>query len=223
MSSHPSSLSQQLADQQAQSRAKIPADQQTVMTKATEQLKQSGLVERSLGLGDRIPKFTLPNALNQPVRIQDVLAQGPVVISFYRGEWCPYCNLELRALQAIVPEIQEGGASLVTISPQTPDHSLSTREKNELTFEVLSDVGNGVARAFGLVFTLPEDLRPVYEGFGIDLPDHNGDRTFELPVPATYVVAPNGEIVYAFVDADYTHRAEPSDILEALKSLKVSA
>jgi len=113
------------------------------------------------------------------------------------------------------------GAQLVTISPQTPDNSLSTAEKNELTFEVLSDVGNHVARKFGLVYQLP--LRPIYASFGVDLPAYNGDDTFELPIAATYVIAPDRTIIHAFVDADYTKRQDPAEIVEVLKTMKVAA
>ncbi|MEL6816065.1 MAG: peroxiredoxin-like family protein, partial [Cyanobacteria bacterium J06598_3] len=132
-------------------------------------------------------------------------------------------NMELRALQEILPEIEAAGARLIAISPETPDNSLSTQEKNELTFDVLTDDKNTVARALGLVFALPEALRPIYSSFGIDIPAYNGDESFELPVPATYVVAPNGEIVYAFAEADYTQRAEPAEVVAALKQLTVSS
>ncbi|MEM7772723.1 MAG: peroxiredoxin-like family protein [Cyanobacteria bacterium P01_A01_bin.37] len=212
-------LTEQLADTKAAFSSRISAELRQVMGQATADLQSSGIIDRSINVGDRLPTIELPNAAGDTIRIQDVLANGPVVIAFYRGQWCPYCNLELRALQQYLPEFKAAGATLVAISPQTPDNSLSTTEKNELEYEVLSDVGNVVARELGLVFTLPDALRPIYANFGIDLPAHNGDRTFELPVPATYVVAPSGEIVYAFADADYTRRAEPNDILAALKAL----
>ncbi|MEM9449042.1 MAG: peroxiredoxin-like family protein [Cyanobacteria bacterium P01_E01_bin.6] len=212
-------LTEQLADTKAAFSSRISAELRQVMGQATADLQSSGIIDRSINVGDRLPTIELPNAAGDTIRIQNLLANGPVVIAFYRGQWCPYCNLELRALQQYLPEFKAAGATLVAISPQTPDNSLSTTEKNELEYEVLSDVGNVVARELGLVFTLPDALRPIYANFGIDLPAHNGDRTFELPVPATYVVAPSGEIVYAFADADYTRRAEPNDILAALKAL----
>ncbi|MGF1495985.1 MAG: peroxiredoxin-like family protein [Elainellaceae cyanobacterium] len=211
------SLSQQIADTRAAFSERVPAETRQVMLQATEELAKSALVEQALNLGDRIPSFTLPNATGETVDVSELLASGPVVISFYRGGWCPYCNLELRALQQALPEIQALGATLVAVSPETPDSSLTTAEKNELEFQVLSDVGNQVARQFGLVFTLPEDLRPIYAGFGLDIPAHNGDDTFELPLAATYVVAADGTIVHAFVDADYTKRLEPDEIVAALK------
>ncbi len=215
-------LHQQLADKTSEFSAMVPQETQAVMAEASEALENSDIINQALSAGDSLPTFSLPNATGNSVDIQTLLAQGPVVISFYRGGWCPYCNLELRALQQALPDIQQQGA-LVAISPQTPDNSLSTAEKGELTFEVLSDVGNVVARQFGLVFQLPDALRPVYESFGVDLPAHNGDETFELPLAATYVVAPTGKIAHAFVNTDYKQRMEPSAIVAALEALSVSA
>jgi peroxiredoxin len=122
-------------------------------------------------------------------------------------------------LQRTLPEIEALGTQLVTVSPQLPDNSLSTAEKLDLTFEVLSDVGNRVAREFGLVFTLPEEMRSIYQDFGIDLPGANGDESFELPMPATYVIDKSGIVRLAFVDIDYTRRLDPEDIIDALKKL----
>ncbi|MEM0924882.1 MAG: peroxiredoxin-like family protein [Planctomycetota bacterium] len=170
-------------------------------------------------VGQIAPGFKLPDANGNTIELSSLLDNGPVVLTFYRGGWCPYCNIELRALQSALPQIQSQGASLVAVSPQTPDQSLSTAEKNELEFRVLSDFGNQVAADYGLVFSLPEPLRPIYADFGIDLPAYNGDETFELPVPATYVIDREGYVRYAFVNADYRRRAEPSDIVAALESL----
>ncbi len=215
-------LTQDLAHQRAHSNAMIPANAQSLMAQATDALRASGILDRVLTVGDRIPAIALPSATGQTISIPQLLAQGPVVISLYRGQWCPYCNLELRALQTILPEITAHGATLVAISPQTPDNSLSTTEKHELTYTVLSDVGNRVARSFGLVFEVSPELRPIYQGFGIDLPGHNGDESYELPIPATYVVAPDGAIAHAFIDIDYTQRLDPDDIVQALKQLAVN-
>jgi len=217
------SLTEALTKQLEEIKSKIPSEKLALMEQATADLARSGILDRSLKAGDRVEDFSLPNALGKTIAIGPILAGGPVVIAFYRGGWCPYCNLELRALQQALPEMKALGAELVTISPQTPDNSLSTAEKNELTFEVLSDVGNHVARKFGLVFQVPEELRPIYASFGIDLPAHNGDDTFELPIAATYVIASDGTIVHAFVDADYTKRQDPAEILEILQTMKVAA
>ena len=216
------SLTQDLINFRDQFRAKHPDNIKAVIEKATADLANSGIGDRTLKFGDTVPNFTLPNAIGKEVELQSLLEEGPVVITFYRGQWCPYCNLELRALQQSLPEMQALGATLVAISPQTPDNSLSTVEKNELTFEVLSDVGNRVAKQFNLVFTVPEELRPIYEGFGIDLPAHNGDDTFELPIAATYIIAPDGKVIHAFVDVDYTKRLDPEEIVTALKAIPVA-
>ncbi|NEP11476.1 MAG: AhpC/TSA family protein [Symploca sp. SIO2C1] len=210
-------LTSALAQFKEQFQQNQPETVQATMAKATQDLIDTGIADQSLKTGDKMPPVSLPNATGQIVNVNQLLESGPVVISFYRGGWCPYCNLELKALQAKLPEIKALGASLVTISPETPDHSLSTTEKNALEFEVLSDVGNQVARAFGLVFTLSESVRPLYAQFGIDLPAYNGDDTFELPIPGTYVIAPDGKIVLAFADPDYTQRLEPTEIITALE------
>lgn len=212
-------LSTQLAKLQSQFQDQTSENVQETMGQAIAALKASGILEQTLKVGDFISSFSLPDASGERFDLQTALAQGSVVISFYRGGWCPYCSLELKALQQVLPQIEAAGASLIAISPETPDHALSTRDKQELSFIVLSDVGNKVAREFGLVFQLPAPLRPIYQGFGIDIPAHNGDQSFELPIPATYVVAPNQEIVYAFADVDYTKRAEPGDVIAALQSI----
>jgi peroxiredoxin len=213
-------LAQQLQQQREKSAQKIPAEMRRVMKEKTEELARSGLVEKSLKVGDKAPDFDLPNANGKAVRLSELLQHGPVVVAFYRGGWCPYCNLELRALQKSLAEIEKLGAQLVTISPQTPDSSLSTQQKDELQFQVLSDKHNTVARQFGLVFTLPEEIRSIYKSFGHDLAARNGDDRFELPFPATYVIGQDRIIRFAFANADYTKRAEPADILAVLRELQ---
>ena len=196
-----------------------PAEVIETMQGATQKLVDSGLAESSLKAGDKTPDFSLPNAESKLVSSADLLGKGPLVINFYRGAWCPYCNLELKAFQDILPEISSLGAQLVAISPNLPDESLSTIEKHALAFEVLSDIGNGLSRAFGLVFTLDSSLQPLYQKFGIDLEASNGDSSFELPIPATYVVNTDGTIALAFVDADYSKRLEPAEVVASLRSL----
>jgi peroxiredoxin len=198
-------------------RQQAPAEVFAAIEAANAKLEISGIAGRALKAGDRIPDFDLPDATGKVVRSADLLAAGPLVISFYRGSWCPYCSLELKTLQQNLSEFRARGATLVAISPQTPDESLTTKEKNELAFPVLSDAGSKVARKFGLVFTLDETLKPIFKAFGIDLLAHNGVDTWELPIPATYVVAKSGKIVSACVDVDYRNRAEPAEILKWLE------
>jgi len=142
-----------------------------------------------------------------------------MVLSFYRGSWCPFCNLELNALQTMLPEIKACGARLVAISPELPDNSLSHAEKLGLEFDVLTDLGNRVAREYGLIMTIHETLRPLYLQWGLDVPAANGDESYELPVPATYVIDKNGTIRAAYIEKDYTKRMEPLAIMESLKQL----
>ncbi len=215
-------LTQELEQLRQQLRANHPENFKAVMDGATQDLINTKIAESALKKGDPIPDFTLPNAVEKPVKIQSLLDRGLLVISFYRGGWCPYCNLELRTLQKYLPKIKELGANLVAISPETPDHSLSTSEKNELTFEVLSDVKNQVAQQFGLVFTLPEEIRSIYQQFGIDVPAYNGNQTFELPIPATYVVATDGRIIHSFVNPDYTQRLDPEEIMTTLQQVSLN-
>jgi peroxiredoxin len=141
-----------------------------------------------------------------------------VVLTFYRGGWCPYCNLELRAYQRVLPEITATGASLVAISPEKPDDTLSTAEKNSLTFEVLSDVGQKVGKAFRLVYDFTEELKSAYRDFGLDIPGKNGmPAEWALPISATYVIDRGGLILHAYTDADYRDRADPIEVLTILR------
>lgn len=185
-----------------------------------EDLRASFALARAIRSGDRAPDFTLPNPQGRPVSLGALLEAGPAVVAFYRGGWCPYCNIQLRAYQAILADMSALGARLVAISPQLPDGSLSTAEANKLTFDVLSDVGNRVARSFGLVWSLPEELRAALRSNNKALPDINGDDTWELPVPATYVIVRDRRVALAAIDVDYRKRLEPDAILSALRSLR---
>lgn len=213
------SLKTELESFRADFMGKVPEAIRDAMARADLDLANSGLLESTLKAGDRAPDFNLPDARGGNVKLSTLLEQGSVVLSFYRGGWCPYCNLELRALQQALPDFNRLGASLVAISPQQPDESLSTIEKNALAFPVLSDSGSTVARAFGISFDLAETLRPIYTQFGHALPAVNGDDSWQLPIPATYVIAQDGTIALAFVDVDYRNRLEPADILSTLTAL----
>jgi peroxiredoxin len=213
------SLKDDLDAFRSESMAKVPPEIRDAMVRADTALAATGIEQRAVTTGDRAPDFRLPDARGGYVRLQDLLAKGPVVVSFYRGGWCPYCNLELRALQKALPEIKRLGAEVVAISPETPDESLSTAEKDELAFAVLSDVGSDTARAYGIAFDLAEELRPIYARLGHALPDKNGDESWVLPIPATYVVDMDGKVALAFVDIDYRKRLEPAEILSALQAM----
>ena len=213
------SLKDELEQLKLASQEKIPKHVRIKMQAATEQLIRSGLAENSLNVGDTVPSFILPNIQGRRVSSEALLKNGPLVISFYRGGWCPYCNLELHALQRSFPQLKDIGAQLVAISPQVPGKAIEMAVKHEVSFEMLSDAGNEVARKFGLVFSLPEDVRQIYRDLGIDLSDYNGNENWEIPIPATYVLDTDGTIVHAYIDPDYTHRLEPSEIIKAIKEM----
>lgn len=194
---------------------RLQANAQTI-----SDLIASGLSASALGEGDVAPDFSLPDARGHVVALKILLDRGPVVISFYRGGWCPFCNLELRGLQRVLPEIVQEGASLVAISPQLPDNSLSTQEKNQLTFPVLSDVGNVVAKRFGIVFTLPTALVEANRAIGRDLVEVNGEAgAAQLPMPATFVLDKSGIIRLASVQEDWNKRLDPDIVVDTLRGL----
>ncbi len=179
-------------------------------------LMASDFGANAINVGDTAPDFTLPNARGGEQRLADALAQGPVVLNFYRGGWCPFCNLEFRALQQRLPEMQQLGARLIGVSPETPDNSLATAEKHALQFDVLSDVGNRVAGDYGLEMVVDEAVRPLYLEWGLDIPAANGDDSYVLPIPATYVIDAGGTVRAAYVDKNYASRMEPEAIVAAL-------
>jgi peroxiredoxin len=195
---------------------KIPQEAQVIMKKGITDLIASDMISKAYKTGDTLPEITLGNAVGKQVSIQEILKEHKVIIAFYRGSWCPYCNIQLRALQQAIPEFEAKGAKLVVIGPEAPDNSLTTKEKHELTFEVLSDIDNKVARSLNLVYQLPSDLQELYKKFGIDLDTNQGNNDQELPIAATYIVEQNGTISYHFLEEDYKLRADPKDILAAL-------
>jgi peroxiredoxin len=213
------SLKAQLDAFRSEFMAKAPPEIREAMTRADMDLAASGITRRAIKAGDLAPDFRLPDVRGGQVQLRDLLFKGPVVVSFYRGGWCPYCNLELRALQNALPAIKQLGADLVAVSPQTPDESQSTAEKNELAFPVLSDIGSATAKRYGVAFDLADELRPIYTRSNHALPDKNGCDSWILPIPATYVVDMNGTIVLAFIDVDYRNRLEPAEIVATLESL----
>jgi peroxiredoxin len=195
-------------------------DQLDTMQHATQSLIDSQQADYALEAGDAAPEFTLQDADGNAVSSREMLARGPLVATFYRGIWCPYCNFDLQALEAVRPEIKARGASLVAISPQTPANSRKSQRDNKLDFPILSDPGAAVAAEFGLRFSLPEDLIEVYRQFGTDLATVNDDPSGVLPMPARYVIGTDGTIAYAEVNPDYTRRPDPSELLPVLDRLR---
>jgi peroxiredoxin len=218
------SLKEQLAEYRAGWYQRVPAERQAIMQRHVDQLRSGTISRTMLKVGDHAPAILLENAKGATIHVGTLLKNGPVIVTFYRGGWCPYCNLELKAYQEILPEIVAAGASLVAISPEKPGDTVSTAEKNALTFEVLSDVGQKVGRAFGLVYEFTEELKRAYHGFNLDIPARNGTpNEWALPVSATYVIDSDGSIVFAYMDVDYRDRADPRDVLAVLMRKAVAA
>ncbi|MFB9052540.1 peroxiredoxin-like family protein [Formosa undariae] len=199
--------------------AHAPVDKKQDYAEGLEAVEKSGVIKKAKQVGDQAPEFTLKNAIGNDVTLSEYLKKGPVVLTWYRGGWCPYCNLTLQRLQQELGNIQAEGANLLALSPELPDNSLNTTEKNDLKFEVLSDVGNQVGKAYGIIFKLTAAVANRYQD-GFNLHGFNGDESNELPLAATYIINQNGEINYAFLEVDYRKRAEPADIIDALKTLE---
>jgi len=187
--------------------------------RSVDELIASGAPDRALKVGDVAPEFTLPDPDGNPVSSKTLLARGPLVVTFYRGVWCPYCNYDLSALEEARSEIESRGATLVAISQQTAPNSRKSQRQNGLGFPILGDHGGEIAAQFGVRWTLPDYLREVQKALGADLTQFNGEASWTLPMPARYVVAQAGTIAYAEVNADYTKRPDPSAILPVLEQL----
>lgn len=202
-------LRQELSAVEQMVREKTPSHVMRTIEASIHAVKESGLERRAIQPGETIRDFELPDATGAMVKSLDLRTRGPLLIVFYRGAWCPFCNLTLRAFQERYSGITSRGVSLVAISPQTPDHSLSLQEKHNVRFPVLSDSGNKVAQQFGIVFELDGDLKVVQEQFGVDISSFNGDYSFQLPVPATFLVSMDGKVLDSFVEVDYRKRLAP--------------
>ena len=202
---------------------KIPPEKAAIMQGATQALAKEFLSRRASRIDDEAPDFVLQNTDGQQISLYDKLNQGAVLLCFYFGSWCPYCNLELRAYQGLLPKIQALGASVLAISPQTIDASRKTALNNALYFDVLSDAGCQIARDYGIVFEIPDPLKLLYTELGHALPDYNGTEDWLLPVPATFIIDRRRHIALAHIDVDYSKRYEPTDAIAILLSLFVAA
>jgi peroxiredoxin len=210
-------LSAQLANYRAGWRGRVPADRQALMDQHVAHLAASGIARSAKQVGDRAPDIRLRDQHGDIFDVATLRAKGPVVVTFYRGGWCPFCNLELKAYQAVLPSIAAAGASIVAISPEKPDDTVSTSEKNALSFPVLSDIGHAVGKAFGVVYAFTDEVRQVYDGFKLDIPSKNGTPDdWSLPLSATYVVGKDGVILFADTRVDYRERTEPLEVLRVL-------
>ena len=199
--------------------AKAPIDKVSIMQRADLELAESDIISNVLSVGDRVENFTLADVTGKKIDLYSTLEQGPVVLVFYRGGWCPYCNLELRAYQRLLDQFREKGVHIIAISPQTVEASQSTQEKNTLSYPVLSDPELKVSDQFGLVHRLPKYLGELYKEFGIEAGNHYVDDSWRLPLPATFIVSQKGLVLERFVETDYKLRMEPKDVLYRIKIL----
>lgn len=211
---------QQLLDaKKAEFEAKAPPALKATFDRGVKDVGASGVMATALKVGAMAPEFELPDAMGKTVSLASILKDGAAVLVWYRGGWCPYCNIQLHEYQKHLDEITAAGGKLVAISPQTPDESMSTQEKWDLKFTVLSDKGNAVAKKFGIAYTLPKELQEAFKG-KLDLAKSNGDSSNELPLAVVYVIDRSGKIAFAFVDEDYKKRANVEDIVKALEAIR---
>lgn len=183
---------------------------------SVEDLKTKNIQGSSIQIGEQVPEFSLPNAYGQKINSREILKNGKMILVFYRGSWCPYCNLELKFLQDNISEIQKKNAVLVAISPQSPDHSLPMIEKNNLEFEVLTDHNNDFAKKLGIVFQLQDFVLPYYKDLGIDLSLFNRNDENTLPVPAVFVIDENHRVIYKFLEINYMIRVDVEELIQSL-------
>lgn len=215
-------LQDRLDEWKDQSEARMTPDEVAISRRAIDDLVKSGLAERALKVGDRAPSFERTDADGVMVSSSELLAKGPLVVAFYRGVWCRYCNLELQAIEEVAGDVRALGASLVALSMQTAANSRKSHRDNRLSFPILRDEGGELAAAFGIRHTLPDDLIQIYKRKGADLPVFNGEPSWALPMPSRYVIGRDGVIVFVEISADYTRRPDPSHILPVLKRMQRS-
>jgi peroxiredoxin len=197
----------------------VPAETQAIHARAIAELKQQRLAANIPPVGSMIPEFQLQDHDGKSVSSSDLLAKGRVVLCFIRGRWCPFCVAQMEAMNLILPELDQAGATLVAISPQTVQQSFFMRDQHKLRFPLLSDAGNKVARLFGLTYHIPDEQKTIYQRAFVNLPFVNGDNSWELPIPATYVIDRDDMVLYASANEDYTERPEPADIIGFLQTL----
>jgi peroxiredoxin len=197
----------------------VPAETQATHARAVSALKQQSLAANTLPIGSRIPEFQLQDHDSKTISSSALLAKGRLVLCFIRGRWCPFCVAQMEAMNLVLPEIERAGAILAAISPQTVQQSFFMRDQHKLRFPLFSDAGNKVARQFGLTCRVPDEQKAIYQRAFVNLPFVNGDDSWELPIPATYIIDRDGTVLYASANEDYAERPEPTDIVEVLAAL----
>ncbi len=194
----------------------VPAETLAIHARAIAELRQRHLAANILPVGSEIPEFQLQDHDGKSVSSADLLAKGRLVLCFIRGRWCPFCVAQMEAMNLVQPEIQQLDATFAAISPQTVRQSFFMRDQHKLRFPLLSDVGNKVARKFGITYRVPDEQKAIYQRAFVNLPFVNGDDSWELPIPATYIIDRGGSVLYASANEDYTERPEPEDIVRVL-------
>jgi len=194
----------------------VPAETQAIHARAVTELKRKRLAANILPVGAKAPAFHLQDHDGRSVSSSDLLAKGRIVLCFIRGRWCPFCVAQMETMNGVLPEIEQAGATLVAVSPQTVQQSFFMRDQHKLRFRLLSDAGDNVARQFGLTYRVPDEQKAVYQRAFVNLPFVNGDDSWELPIPATYIIDRDGTVLYASASEDYTERPELEEIMQFL-------
>ena len=197
----------------------VPAETQAIHTRAVAELKERNFAQKILSVGAKAPEFELQDNDGKILSSVDLIGKGRLVLCFIRGRWCPFCVGQMEAMNLVLPEIDEARATLVAISPQTVRQSFFMHDQHRLRFPLLSDPGNQVARQFGLTYRVNEEQQGIYRRAFVNLPFANGDESWQLPIPATYIVGRDGTVLYASANEDYTERPEPADIVQALNAI----
>ncbi|MEA9414176.1 peroxiredoxin-like family protein [Flavobacterium sp. PL02] len=209
-------LAQQIEELNENLAKQLPTEVLEIFSKSIEELKTQGIEESSIGIGERFPDFSLPNTNDETIELKELLKNGKVIVAFFRGSWCPYCNLELRALQENLKQIVDKKAKLVVISPQKPDYSKELKNNHQLDFELLTDKDNALAKQLGISFKLQNYVIPTYKSLGIELSNYNENDNNELPIPAVFVIDTDYLITYKFVDTNYMNRINIQELIEQL-------
>jgi len=196
----------------------VPAETQAIHARAVAALKQQNLAAKIIPVGFKIPEFEVQDHDGRTVSSTELLARGRLVLCFIRGRWCPFCIAQMEAMNLVLPEIEQAGATLAAISPQTVQQSFFMRDQHKLRFPLLSDAGNKVARQFGLTYPVPDEQRAIYQRAFVNLPFVNSEDSWQLPIPATYIIARDGKVLFASANEDYTERPEPSEIVRILRA-----
>lgn len=210
------SLAQQIEALQEQIASQLPATISQAFEASISSLKKQGLEEKSLQVGDKFPDFSLTNSKSESVTLTQQLSKGQVLIAFFRGSWCPYCNLELKALQDSISIFADNTCSLLAISPQAPQHNADLQQSHQLDFEILQDKDNALAKQLGISFSLSDELNSIYRSLGIDLAQFNENEAQELPLPAVYLLGKDQVIKYRYTDSNYMNRVNLEELKNAV-------